>query len=419
MKKYLVMQLARFGDLLQTKRLLLTLADLGETHLAVDASLAPLAGLVYPFAVVHPIKAHAGGVSEEDVFASNASGFARLEIINFEKIYNLNRNAMSLALAGLFPPEKVVGYRLDNGQAIASLWPRMAARWTRARRSSPINLMDFWAYFHPTPIDAAQVNPVARPKNAPGAAGGQRIGVALAGRESRRSLPPQVLAPILEAMFEARKGPELVLLGGKSEQEAARLLQKNLRTATRDKVRDLSGQTSLTDLYEVVDGLDLVVTPDTGIMHLAAHLGVPVMATFLSSAWAWETGPYGLGHTVWQAARSCSPCLESAACPYDVACLDPFKSADFLQHLSGRNSGGWPNGLLGLVSAFDSLGVTYMSVDGEEPPAQAEERRAKRALLAEYLGLLAPAERPANIPQHIVEDLFAETDWILPQGGEE
>ena len=36
--------------------------------------------------------------------------------------------------------------------------------------------------------------------------------------------------------------------------------------------------------------LDVLLTPDTGIMHLAAHLGVPVFAFFLSSAWCHETG---------------------------------------------------------------------------------------------------------------------------------
>lgn len=417
MNRYLVLQLARFGDIIQSKRLMLTLAEQGEVHLAVDESLSGLAALIYPGAVIHAVKAHAGGVSAADVLSINSRAFAALQSVEYTQVYNLNRTSMALALAGLFAPETVIGYRMENRQPTASTWTKMGARWTKNRRSSPINLMDFWAFFHPSPIAAEKVNPIARPKNAPGTAQGQRIGVVLSGRESRRSLPSATLAPVLEALFSGRKGPSFVLLGTKNEEDAARLVLKNLRPATAEKTENLAGKTGLLDLPDIVQGLDLLLTPDTGTMHLAAHLGVPVMATFLSSAWAWETGPYGLGHQVWQSAAPCAPCLESRPCPRKTACLEVFKSPDLLEHLAGRHSGSWPDSLLGLVSNLDNLGVTYLCVDGDDTPLKPEERLAKRALLAEYLGLLAPNERPFGIPAHISGDLLAETDWMLPDYG--
>jgi hypothetical protein len=226
---------------------------------------------------------------------------------------------------------------------------------------------------------------------------------------------------VLEALFLARKGPEIVLLGSRSECGHARFLRKSLSGRAASRVEDLAGKTSLADLYEVVGGLDLLFTPDTGLMHLAAHLGVPVMAAFLSSAWAWETGPYGLGHLVWQAVRPCSPCLESAACPHDAACLEVFRSPDWLAHLAGRHSGAWPAGLLGLVSGLDDLGVSYLRVDGggdgEEPERASAERVARRALLAEYLGLAESGQRPARIPAHVADELFSLSDWALPDYG--
>ena len=39
----------------------------------------------------------------------------------------------------------------------------------------------------------------------------------------------------------------------------------------------------------------LIVTNDTGTMHLAAGLGVPVLALFLATAQPWDTGPYREG----------------------------------------------------------------------------------------------------------------------------
>ena len=55
--RYLVIQLARFGDLLQTKRLLRSLQADGEVHLLVDDSLKSLAHIVYPGIEVHGIAA--------------------------------------------------------------------------------------------------------------------------------------------------------------------------------------------------------------------------------------------------------------------------------------------------------------------------------------------------------------------------
>lgn len=415
MAKSLVLQLARFGDLVQTKRLILTLQAESEVHLALDASLVPLARLVYPKVHLHALRVHdaPGRISESALLVENAKVFAALQNENFGEIYNLNRSPFSLAISGLFKPERVHGYKLEHGQAVTPVWAEMASRWTAQRRSAPINLVDFWAFFHPRPLEPGKVNPTARPKNHPGSGGGQRIGIALSGREARRSLPPAYLARAVEAIFAARKGPELVLLGSTAEQAHARALGKNLSPGTQSRVRDLTGKTTLVDLHDLISSLDMLLTPDTGLMHLAAHLGVPVMATFLSSAWAWETGPYGLGHLVWQAVQPCSPCLESAPCPHSTICLEAFRSDDWLRHLAGRHSGAWPNNLVGLVSTLDELGGTYLCVDGDEDILQRDERVARRALLSEYLGLLRPGERPAVIPQHVSDELLEAADWMI------
>ncbi|MBG3878511.1 heptosyltransferase, partial [Desulfovibrio oxamicus] len=209
MAKHLVIQLARFGDLVQTKRLILSLLNgegtdgggthgagqgtghsiasapevyLPEVHLAVDATLAELARLVYPGVIVHGVRAH-GGVPQEDVLAHNARAFAALAAEGFDTVYNLNNSGLNMALAALFPPDIVRGYRSLNGQPLRDRWMRMAFRWVAHRRLSPVNLVDFWAALAPRPIAPARVNPIAL-------RGGRGIGVVLAGRMSRRSLPP-------------------------------------------------------------------------------------------------------------------------------------------------------------------------------------------------------------------------------------
>lgn len=403
MNHLLVVQLARLGDLIQSKRLLLSLAAQPNTqvHLCVDASLAAFAAALFPFAHVLPLPAHAtGGATPESVFTAARHTFAQLQEIPFSGVYTLNASPLSYAIARLFPPEVVCGYSCPNGQPLRHPWFELAARWTRHRLCSPLNLIDMWAHLHPAPIAPQSVNPVAAP------AGQGRIGVVMAGRAQRRSLPVPVLAACVEALFRACNGPTIVCLGGKGEVPLARQFARQLSPHAQRKLEDTTGRTGLLDLMELLPTLDCLITPDTGLMHLATHLGVPVQAFFLSSAWCFETGPYGLGHTVWQATVPCAPCLETAPCHHNMACLVPFSQPEFLSHLAGTPAPQWPQGLTGYASALDDLGACYHPVHGADTGAQ--QRASRRALLAELcLHRLEPDAKGA-------EDLLHEADWMLP-----
>lgn len=403
----LVFQLARFGDIIQTKRLLGSIAaEPGVTaHLCVDNSLVALARLVYPFAEVHGLPAHAAGSTPATVFAAARETFALLRGIDFSEVYLLNYSPLSFACASLFPPERLRGYGRVNGQDMRGRWAALSFNLMRDRRFAPINLVDFWAGLHPSPLPPERVNPIPAP------AGSNRVGIVMAGRDSRRSLPSPELAVCVQAVFQARQGPTLVCIGAKNERPLVRKLARHLPPQTARNIEDLSGATSLTDLPDVLRGLDLVLTPDTGAMHLAAHLGVPVQAFFLSSAWCFETGPYGFGHTVWQALEPCSPCRESAPCPRALACLAPFGHAAFLAHLAGKYSSGWPQSLAGCVSVLDPLGVTYRVVDGEDPYANS--RADLRSGLREWLAA-GDGEAPARLSRELGEFLYREADWMLP-----
>ncbi len=406
MRRSLVIQLARFGDLVQSKRLILSLAREGEVHLCVDISLASLAAVLYPFAGIHPVPAHAGSATGMErpaqVLALAHKTFQELRTLPLTSVYTLNNTPLSLAFASLFPAEIVHGYTRHKGQPERNLWCRLASRWIGKRASSPLNLVDFWAHLHPSPIAPESVNPIPRKAQS------NRIGIVMAGRQARRSLPAAVLGACVQAIFGARGGPTLVTFGGKSERPLVRQLARYLSATAVDKLEDHTGSTALTDLPELLQGLDLLITPDTGIMHLAAHLGVPVQAFFLSSAWCFETGPYGMGHTVWQAALPCSPCLEATPCPHGVGCLTPFSDEHFLTHLAGKPAAKWPENLLGCISQLDSMGVVYLPVDGED--VAQESRTALRNTLADYVG-----KATGSIPDYTPQALFQDADWILPQ----
>lgn len=405
MSLYLVVQLARFGDLVQTKRLMLSLLQepQSEVHLCIDRSLVDLARLLYPKVHIHGIAAHAGagGTRGAEIAAFNRPVFQKLQSIGFSKIFNINYSGMSFAVAGLFPSERVVGYRRENGQRMKDEWSSILFRLAARRKVSPVNLADLWGLYAPHPISPDAVNPDSEIKQT------GKIGVVMAGRDSKRSLPPEILAPIAAAYSDKHGKAEVVLLGGKEDTTLAKAFQKATSSALYSRTLDKVGRTGWAELIDILMQCEVVLTPDTGTMHLAAHLGTKVVAFFLASAWAYETGPYGNGHTVFQSMTGCGPCLESQDCHNDLECLQFFEPRNIVPRILGKTSKD-SGGLHELKTETDPLGIYYVpkfeSVEGES------ERQDMRAVLSEYFSI---SGYPYQGKLRSVEWLFQEKDWIL------
>ncbi|OGW37999.1 MAG: hypothetical protein A2Y97_10040 [Nitrospirae bacterium RBG_13_39_12] len=71
----------------------------------------------------------------------------------------------------------------------------------------------------------------------------------------------------------------------------------------------LAGKTDLKELIEVIRGAKFVVSNDSGPMHIAAALGIPVFAIFGPTD-PLRTGPYGKMHTVIKEDTPCAPCFK-------------------------------------------------------------------------------------------------------------
>jgi heptosyltransferase-1 len=77
----------------------------------------------------------------------------------------------------------------------------------------------------------------------------------------------------------------------------------------KGRAMNLAGRTTLKMLAALYEKAALVISTDTGPMHLAAAVGTPVVALFGPTA-PWRTGPYGTGHQVITAEMGCSPCFK-------------------------------------------------------------------------------------------------------------
>jgi ADP-heptose:LPS heptosyltransferase len=83
----------------------------------------------------------------------------------------------------------------------------------------------------------------------------------------------------------------------------------------------IAGKTGLKELIPVISRAAFFVCNDTGPMHLAAALNIPVFAVF-GPANPVRTGPYGDIHTVIQLDLPCAPCYAKYPCTrYDFRCM--------------------------------------------------------------------------------------------------
>jgi len=88
---------------------------------------------------------------------------------------------------------------------------------------------------------------------------------------------------------------------------------EKIRKLMKTRALNLGGRTTLRELAALYREATIVITTDSGPMHLAAAVGTPVVALFGPTDPA-RTGPYGLGHRVIRTAIPCSPCFRKQ-CP--------------------------------------------------------------------------------------------------------
>jgi lipopolysaccharide heptosyltransferase I len=100
-------------------------------------------------------------------------------------------------------------------------------------------------------------------------------------------------------------GLQLVWTGGPADRAAI----DSICGSMQSKAVRVDGRTSLKTLAAIYRRARVVVSTDTGPMHIAAAVGTPVVALFGPTS-PESTGPYGEGHSVLRVGLDCSPCFK-------------------------------------------------------------------------------------------------------------
>jgi heptosyltransferase-2 len=110
-------------------------------------------------------------------------------------------------------------------------------------------------------------------------------------------------------------GGHVVLVGARSDRATC----ADVREAMREPATNLAGETGIGTLVALFARSGLVVTNDSGAMHVASATGAKVVVLFGSTSPEW-TGPRGSAAAVVRRHEPCAPCFQRR-CAIGIVCL--------------------------------------------------------------------------------------------------
>lgn len=363
----LIINLTRFGDLLQTQPLLSALAANGaKSGLVCLANFVEAVPMMRHVDDAWPLRGSMllSRLQNNWPKALNMiTGFVRniREKIDYSHIINLTPTNSARLLTRMLARDgaNVLGFGMDeNGFGINSgYWAAFLNVASKRRGSSPFNIADVFRMTALPLLGDSSPAPDACKLGLPGTGArawaadflakypDARPGENLVALQQGASSPNRQWPVENFVAFAARlheQGYIPVLLGSASEKPLGEVFAARADFPFVDAI----GQTTIAQLAALLEQCLLLATNDTGTMHLASGLGVRCLAFFLATAQPWDTGPCAAGNCCLEPALACHPCSFNQICARDQACLRHIRP-DFAASLAlaQLQKGSWREGV--------------------------------------------------------------------------
>ncbi len=138
-----------------------------------------------------------------------------------------------------------------------------------------------------------------------------RIAIAPGAHHATKRWPTSHVARLCVMLM--REGAHVLLVGGLADVEICSAVE----AATGMKLERHDGATTLAQTIKALDSADVLVTNDSGVMHLGAARRIPIVALFGSTVQQLGFAPYGTRHVVVEHDVACRPCshIGRSRCP--------------------------------------------------------------------------------------------------------
>jgi heptosyltransferase-2 len=128
------------------------------------------------------------------------------------------------------------------------------------------------------------------------------------------------------AQLQKKHHARVIIFGGPADRKLCNWIAEQIAlTAPDKKPINVAGQTSLRELAALLKTCRVVLTNDTGPMHLANAVGTPIVVPFGSTS-SELTGPIFGNAEIVQTNVGCSPCFRRE-CPIDFRCMKNIDAA--------------------------------------------------------------------------------------------
>ncbi|MBW1975346.1 MAG: glycosyltransferase family 9 protein [Deltaproteobacteria bacterium] len=295
-RKVLIIQLTRMGDLIQTIPLLkglfeqsnpshITLVCVREFSRILDSARFVHRFLRIPASDVYKL------CKAEDMNYLTELATHPYFAEDYDLVINLTHDYMTGLLANRVKAAEKAGvvHRSRTDGYIPDRWGRYLFAVVRNRRVNTFNLVDIHMG-----IGKVKHKPMV-PFLTPPSRARRKIDVLLSREGIHRDCPIICIHP----------GANLIHRTWPIEYFAS-LAEKGL---PKSRIVNMVGKTGQNELVALMERAILLVTNDTGPIHIAAAVGTPTVGIYLSTAFPGETAPYGSGHVTISPALDCYPCL--------------------------------------------------------------------------------------------------------------
>ncbi|MDR4494358.1 MAG: glycosyltransferase family 9 protein [Nitrospirales bacterium] len=354
-KQVVIINITRMGDLFQMTPLLFRLEEEWPgvaIDLIVDKEFAGVASLLpgirqvlaYDFQQLLD-ESRAKTRDVVSLYREVASWANPLCRVGYDRVINLTFNRRSAFLTSFLGCPDVRGIMTTSGGDffVRNSWMSYFLDFQQHRHLNRFNIVDLYALggsrpgtFHPLRLQL--------PSNLSGWAegflkkwGSPRfwIGIQIGASDPMKAWHPASYGRMM-AMLGAHVPAGFVLIGTKKEEPAIQEALLSYRQAGgQAPICEAFGKTTVGELLVILNHCHLMVSNDTGPMHMAVGVQTPVVNISVGHVDFRETGPYGPGHWVIQPDISCGPCGFDMVCPHH-ACKDHIDAqyvADLCRHV--------------------------------------------------------------------------------------
>ena len=289
----LVVQMQRMGDLILSYPLMLWLSRRYPGH--------PVWVMAEEIFYREMMQISPAGVT---YFPWTEASLNHLRSRGYHLVVNLSHDPRAAELAGQVKSEEVYGpvCDKDGSRYIRGDWQLYRASLTRSNRHNRFHWADLNA-LDCVPLADIAATSWGEPRVISDVAS-RKVGLFLGASQREKRPGAAFWATLGRELLE--RGMRPVLLGGPGEVGLAKRVAADIPA----KVINFAGQQTLAEFAYIGQTLGLLVTPDTGPMHLAAWSGLRVLNLSMGNVNCWETGPYQTGHTVLRARVSCAGCWD-------------------------------------------------------------------------------------------------------------